>query len=75
MPIQAPNTPSSTPAATVTVAPTPPEIVAVIAAAVSVVLDKPHRLISVEHAGMPPPTVNLWALAGRLEQFVSHKIR
>jgi hypothetical protein len=53
----------------------PPEILAVIAAAIAVVLDKPHRVVSVQPARAHMPEVNVWAMEGRMEQFMSHKIR
>jgi hypothetical protein len=53
--------------------PTPPEILAVIAAAVSVVLGRAHRVVSVQQS--PIPEMNVWALEGRMKQFMSHKVR
>jgi hypothetical protein len=53
-----------------------PEILAVIAAAISVVLGQPHRVLSVQQASAArTPEINVWALEGRLEQFESHKVR
>ncbi|MGO8702074.1 MAG: hypothetical protein ACLQVY_30700 [Limisphaerales bacterium] len=53
---------------------TPPEIVAVIAAAIAVVLGRPHRVLSVQQ-GPAQPAVNVWAMEGRVEQFMSHRVR
>jgi hypothetical protein len=53
----------------------PPEILAVIAAAIAVVLGQPYRVVSVQPAAMPIPELNVWALEGRMDQFKSHKIR
>jgi hypothetical protein len=53
----------------------PPEIIAVIAAAIAVVLGRPHRLVSVEQAAAQTPEVNVWAMEGRIEQFMSHRVR
>jgi len=52
-----------------------PEIAAVIAAAVSVLFDRPYRLVSVQQAETPVPYLNVWALEGRTQIFQSHKIR
>jgi len=53
-----------------------PHIAAVIAAAVSVVLDRPHRLVSVQHVTVPVVSGhNLWAVEGRTQIFKSHKVR
>ncbi|SPE59077.1 hypothetical protein SBV1_30013 [Verrucomicrobia bacterium] len=52
-----------------------PEIAAVIAAAVAVMLDRPHRLVSVQQVQTPVPYLNVWALEGRTQIFQSHKIR
>jgi hypothetical protein len=53
---------------------TPPEIVAVIAAAIAVVLGRPHRVISVQQ-GPAQPLASAWAMEGRVEQFMSHRVR
>jgi hypothetical protein len=53
----------------------PAETVAVIAAAIAVVLDGPHRVVSVLQAAAHAPEVNVWALEGRMQQFQSHKVR
>lgn len=50
------------------------EIAAVIAAAVSVVLDGPLRILSVQPV-TATPYLNVWAFEGRLEIFTSHKFR
>lgn len=52
-----------------------PEIAAVIAAAIAVVFDRPHRLVSVQPVQTPVPYLNVWALEGRTQIFQSHKIR
>ncbi len=54
---------------------TPPEILAVIAAAIAVVLGRPHRVVSVQQGLARTPEVNVWAMEGRVEQFMSHKVR
>jgi hypothetical protein len=51
------------------------EIAAVIAAAVSVVLGRPHRLVSMEPVAQFAPAMNAWALEGRTQIFMSHKVR
>jgi hypothetical protein len=55
--------------------PIPPEILAVIAASIAVVLGQSHRVLSVQQATAHMPEVNIWAMEGRMEQFMSHKIR
>jgi hypothetical protein len=53
-----------------------PDIAAVIAAAVSVVLDRPYRLVSVQEVTVPiVPHLNVWAVEGRTQIFMSHKVR
>lgn len=53
-----------------------PQIAAVIAAAVSVVLDRPYRLVSVKQVTVPVvPHLNVWAVEGRTQIFMSHKVR
>ena len=52
-----------------------PEIAAVIAAAVSVVINRPYRLVSVQQVATPVPHLNVWALEGRTQIFQSHKVR
>jgi hypothetical protein len=51
------------------------EMVAVIAAAVAAMLDRPHRLISVVPVDISVPHLNVWAFEGRSQLFVSHKVR
>src|SRR4051794_20432014 len=47
-----------------------PEIAAVIAAAVSVVLDRPFRLVAVHQVPLPAvPHFNVWAFEGRTQIF------
>jgi hypothetical protein len=48
---------------------------AIIAAAISAVLDRPHRLLSVQPVATSTPHLNVWALEGRTQIFQSHKIR
>lgn len=53
-----------------------PQIAAVIAAAISVVVDRPHVLISVQQVPAPVvPGLNAWAVEGRTQIFMSHKVR
>lgn len=52
-----------------------PEIVAVIAAAIAVLFDRPCRLVSVQQVTAPAPHLNVWALEGRTQIFQSHKVR
>ena len=51
------------------------EIVAVIAAAIAAVLDKPHRVLSVQRVVAPAPHLSVWAFEGRVELTTSHRIR
>jgi hypothetical protein len=51
------------------------EIVAVIAAALAVVFDKPHKVLSVQPVTVPVPQLNVWAFEGRIELTTSHRIR
>jgi uncharacterized iron-regulated membrane protein len=53
----------------------PPEILAIIAAAIAVVLGQPYRVVSVQPSAAPMPELNVWALEGRMDQFKSHKVR
>jgi hypothetical protein len=53
----------------------PPEVIAVIAAAIAVVIGRPHRVLSVQQGLASTPEVNVWALEGRMEHFMSHKVR
>jgi hypothetical protein len=50
-------------------------IVAVIAAALAAVLDKPHRVVSVQQVAVPVSHLNVWAFEGRIELTMSHRIR
>jgi hypothetical protein len=53
-----------------------PQIAAVIAAAVSVVIEQPFRLVSVQQVSVPVvPHLNVWAVEGRTRIFMSHKVR
>jgi len=53
-----------------------PQIAAVIAAAVSVVIEQPFRLVSVHQVTVPvAPHLNVWAVEGRTRIFMSHKVR
>jgi hypothetical protein len=54
-----------------------PEIAAVIAAAVAVVLDRPHRVLTVRQVNVPETIshLNVWAFEGRTQIFTSHKVR
>ena len=58
---------------------TPPEVMAVIAAAVALVLDKPHRILAVQQLTIPQDTVlyvlNPWSMEGRFQIFRSHRVR
>ncbi len=54
--------------------PAPPEIIAAIAAAITVVLG-PHRVVAIQQVAAPPPELNVWALEGRMKHFMSHKVR
>jgi hypothetical protein len=54
----------------------PPRIAAVIAAAVSVALDQPYRLVAVQQVTAPVvPHLNVWAVEGRTQIFMSHRVR
>ncbi len=53
----------------------PPEILAVIAAAIAVILGRPHQVVSVQQAVALAPEGNAWAMEGRVEQFLSHRVR
>ena len=52
-----------------------PEIVAAIAAAISTVVEGPHRLLKVQKTKVPAPTSSAWAMEGRAQIFRSHKVR
>ena len=52
------------------------EIAAVIAAAVATVLDGPLKILHVQQVTAPVPAyLNVWAHEGRLQIFMSHKVR
>ena len=53
----------------------PPEIVAVIAAAISTILAGPYRLVSVQKVAVPVAPQSAWATEGRAQIFRSHKVR
>ncbi len=59
-------------------------IVALIAAAVSLALQKPHRIVSIEGSSSkensfqvdaPIFVLNPWSMEGRFQHFGSHKVR
>jgi len=53
-----------------------PQIAAVIAAAVAVIIDQPYRLVSVHQVTVPVvPHLNVWVVEGRTRIFMSHKVR
>jgi hypothetical protein len=53
-----------------------PEIAAIIAAAIAVVVERPHRLVAVQPVTLPVvPHLNIWAFEGRTQIFMSHKVR
>ena len=52
-----------------------PETIAIIAAAVSMVLDRPYRIVSVQQIEAPVPAANVWGLEGRTQIFQSHRVR
>jgi hypothetical protein len=49
--------------------------VAIIAAAIAAVLDRPYRMVSVQPVVAPAPHLNVWAIEGRTQIFQSHRIR
>jgi hypothetical protein len=51
------------------------ETVAAIAAAIAVLLGRPYRLLSVNPLAIPAPHLNVWAVEGRTQIFMSHKVR
>ena len=51
------------------------EVVAAIAAAVSTVIEGPHRLLKVQKTKVPTPASSAWAMEGRAQIFRSHKVR
>ena len=78
-PVMVPSKPQPAPALVSTptpvVEPMTPEILAVISAAISVVLGRTHQIIAVQSAGVRGPEGNAWAMEGRVEQFLSHRVR
>lgn len=48
---------------------------ALIAAAVSVVLGRAHRVLDVQKASVSVAWVNAWAMEGRFQHYSSHKVR
>lgn len=50
-------------------------IAAVIAAAVAVSLERPHRLLDIHQTGHPVGMSSAWAIEGRFQHFSSHKVR
>ena len=53
----------------------PSATVAIIAAAIAAVLDRPYQILSLKPVPSPAPHVNVWALEGRTQIFQSHRIR
>lgn len=51
------------------------ETLALIAAAVSVVLGRAHRVLDVQKASVSVAWVNAWAMEGRFQHYSSHKVR
>jgi hypothetical protein len=51
------------------------ETVAAIAAAISTVLASPYRLLNVQKVPVPTVPINTWAVEGRTQIFMSHKVR
>lgn len=55
------------------------EILAAIAAAVAITLQKPHKILSVEESPQqleaPMYVLNPWSMEGRFQHFGSHKVR
>ena len=51
------------------------ETVAVIAAAITTLLGRPYKLVSVQPVQIAVPHANVWALEGRAQLLQSHKIR
>lgn len=51
------------------------ELLAVIAAAVAMALDRPHRILDVQKVGASATWVNAWAIEGRFQHYSSHKVR
>lgn len=54
---------------------TDPRVVAAIAAAITVALARPYRIIEISAAGHPVGMTSAWAIEGRFQHFSSHKVR
>jgi len=54
---------------------TDPRILAAIAAAITVTLDQPYRIIDIHEAGHTVGMTSAWAIEGRFQLFSSHKVR
>jgi hypothetical protein len=54
-------------------------VIALIAAAVALVLEKPHRIVSIQESSLqldvPVFVLNPWSMEGRFQHFGSHKVR
>ena len=66
---------SPVPAALPTDASSDDAVVAAISAAVAVVLDQPHRVLSIRPAATSSEWLGAWAIEGRFQHFRSHKVR
>ncbi len=51
------------------------ETLALIAAAVSVVLGRPYRVVDIQKTSVAVAWVNAWAMEGRSQHYSSHKVR
>jgi Na+-transporting methylmalonyl-CoA/oxaloacetate decarboxylase gamma subunit len=54
---------------------TDPRVIAAIAAAITVTLEQPCRIIEIHEAGHSVGMSSAWAIEGRFQHFSSHKIR
>jgi Na+-transporting methylmalonyl-CoA/oxaloacetate decarboxylase gamma subunit len=54
---------------------TDPRVIAAIAAAITVVLERPYRIVEIQTAGHPVGMTSAWAIEGRFQHFSSHKLR
>jgi Na+-transporting methylmalonyl-CoA/oxaloacetate decarboxylase gamma subunit len=69
------------PAATPAALPSPerevtdPRVIAAIAAAITVVLERPYRIVEIQAAGHAVGMTSAWAIEGRFQHFSSHKVR
>lgn len=56
-----------------------PETTALIAAAVAMAIQKPHKIVSIQESQLeldvPLYILNPWSMEGRFQHFSSHKIR